>query len=600
MTPNHRASFVNMSSSLLGRRGPDSFGSASFSSGNTGIEFVHTRLSIIDLSDTANQPFYSDDEEIVLVFNGEIYNYLELKDQIGSGKYRTSSDTEVLLKAYQQYGLEMVNHFEGMFAGAIYDKKAQMVHFFRDHMGIKPFYYYLSEEGLMFSSEPKVIRNAVPSVNKVNNRQAATFLLFGLSDFSDETFFDGVNQLKPGHTLTLDLNTFKTSISRYFHPNKAEQVDFPNTPEGYRELFSDAVNRQLRSDVQVGTSLSGGIDSGIIAIAVGELQKAKSDIKALTYVAPGFEHDESEFASQIAKKSGLDWKPVQFTSDNFLEDFQSLINYMEEPFGSLSIFAQFNIMKAAKREGCKVMLDGQGGDELYIGYPRLAQRIILQNLMDYKFGSMLSEWFWAIKRQEMSLLYPVLSNLYFNSFRMVTAKKLASFSRYVDKEYLLGFDEESVADFYSLKGIQAKQVDELHRFILPRLLKYADRNSMFHSVESRVPHLAQRLVNFSLSLEPEKKVYKGWTKYIMRKAFEDKMPHEVIWQTKKIGFDTPQGEWLAKIRPFVESEVDSLGGVINRNALLDDLKNENKASNHGLFRVLSFVLSIKSQNLSLG
>ncbi len=591
--------FVENASQLLSHRGPDSYGYARWEARTTAIEFVHTRLAIIDLSTSANQPFYSRDKETTIVFNGEIYNYIELRSQLSNREYRSNSDTEVLLEMYLEHGMQMFRHLEGMFAGAIYDQKTNKVHLFRDHMGIKPLYYFLDETGLVFSSEPKVIRKMKSSANGVNNQQASTFLLFGMSDFSDQTFFNNIQQLQPGHSLTIDLNNFKCQVNRYFNPSSPDSTDFPPTPEGYRALMSDVVKRQLRSDVQVGTSLSGGIDSGIIAVCAGELQEKKGQVKALTYVAPGFENDESEFASRIANNAGLQWLPTEFTFESFQEDFKSLVEYMEEPFGSLSIFAQYNIMKAARKEGCKVMLDGQGGDELYIGYPRLAQRIILQNLMNFRIDGMLREWYWAVKRQEMSLIYPILSNLYFNSYKLVKAKKLNEFSKYVDREYLSNFDEDAVADFYSIKGIAEKQVDELNRFILPRLLRYADRNSMYHSVESRVPHLAQRLVNFSLNLKPQEKIKNGWTKHIVRKAFENSIPKEVIWQTRKIGFDTPQGEWLNKVQPYLESEMDSLGGIIKKDTLLKDLKDVNKANDHGLFRVLSFILSVKSQRLSI-
>jgi asparagine synthase (glutamine-hydrolysing) len=595
-----RASFIGDSVKLLGRRGPDAHGVKHWELGNSHITFIHTRLSIIDLSVEANQPFLSEDSKFALLFNGELYNYIELRDQIDDGHiYRTRSDTEVLLQAYRHYGLDMFKQLEGMFAGAVFDIEDQKIHLFRDHIGIKPLYYYKDSRGVVFASEPKVIRKAIPSTNRVNKCQASTYMMFGISDYGAETFFEGIHQLEPGQMLNIDLSRQSCHLAKYYLPSEAVDAGRETTPKDYYELIMDVVKRQLRSDVQVGMSLSGGIDSGVIATCSGKLLGADaSKLKALTYVAPGYKNDESDNARSIAYNAGLSWIPVEFNANNFEEDFTALVKYMEEPFGSLSIFAQFNIMKAAKAEGCKVMLDGQGGDELYIGYPRLAQRIIIENLRKGRLNSAFSEWYWAVKRQEMATIYPLLSNIYFNLFSLAKVKKMKLFSRYVNAEYLLAYDEEAMIDFFSAKSMKEKQVDELFRFILPRLLKYADRNSMFHSVESRVPHLAQRNVYYGLNVPIKDKIHQGWTKHIIRKAFENEMPKSVIWQTRKIGFDTPQGLWLNKIYSFIESEIDDLGGLISIQNVLEALKDPVKGQDHGLFRVLSFIFAVRSANLS--
>ena len=593
--------FASISADLLSRRGPDSHSHLKWNEGQSEIQFLHTRLSIIDLSDHANQPFLSKDERYAMVFNGEIYNYIELREQLkNKTSFRTSSDTEVLLEAYIEWGLDMFSKLEGMFAGAIFDRNEKKVHFFRDHIGIKPFYYYLSNHGVAFSSEPKVIRNTIPATNALNGRNASTYIMYGVSDYREDTFFKGIDQLMPGERLTIDLRSNSVEKKFYYDPKaelrKGEEV----SPNDYSDLIKDIVKLQLRSDVQVGTSLSGGIDSGLIATLIGEvLGDNASSIKSLTYVAPGFENDESQFAKDIASKAGLNWIPVEFGLDNFVEDFKALVDYMEEPFGSLSIFAQFNIMKQARMNGCKVMLDGQGGDELYLGYPRLAQRIIFDSLTRGRLLTAFSEWYWATKRQEMSPVYPILSNLYFNMYSASKSRKLNFFSKLIDKEFLLQYDDESMRDFFSPKSLKEKQVDEFHKYILPRLLKYADRNSMFHSVESRVPHLAQRNVDYSLKLKNKHKINKGWTKYIVRKAFSERMPSDVIWQTKKIGFDTPQGEWLNQVMDYLIEELDDCGGILNKTELINYLKDPKLSMDHGVFRVLSFALSIKRGSIAL-
>ncbi len=600
-TTSDRISFMEDSVNLLGRRGPDAHGMKHWVFGSLQIAFIHTRLSIIDLNEAANQPFLSEDSKYALIFNGELYNYLELRDQMKDRHvYRTQSDTEVFLQAYRYYGLDMFKQLEGMFAGAIFDITENKIHLFRDHIGIKPLYYYQDRRGIIFASEPKVIRSVVPDTNRVDKRQASNFLMFGISDYCGDTFFEGIHQLEPGQLLNIDLSRQSSELKKYYYPAEEIDKELKPSPKEYYELIMDVVKRQLRSDVQIGLSLSGGIDSGIIATCSGKLLGDDAvKMKALTYVAPGFEKDESSYANMVAQNSRLSWVPIEFSSKYFEEDLKSLVTYMEEPFGSLSIFAQFNVMKAAQREGCKVMLDGQGGDELYLGYPRLAQQVILEYFRKGMIGRAFSEWYWAVKHQEMAPLYTLINNVYFNMFRLAKVKKFKFFSRYIQHEYLSSFDEEAMIDFFTAKGVKEKQFDELHRYVLPRLLKYADRNSMFHSVESRVPHLAQPNLYYALNLPLRANVHQGWTKYIVRKAFENHMPKDVIWQTYKVGFDTPQGIWLKKFYCFIESEMDDLGNLLNIKNILSDFKDTNKGQNHGLFRVLSFLLAVKSGKLRI-
>ena len=605
---------------VIQHRGPDGYGISSYGFandfedkqisyqqapiGNAKLLLGHRRLSIIDLSEQGRQPMLSNDKALEIIFNGEIYNYKELKEELKSKySFKTQSDTEVLLAAYLEWGSQMLTRLDGMFALVILDKNRQKLICARDTSGIKPFYYYYTPGQFIFGSEPKVVRCGLTNAGQFNPTILSEFLLFGISDHDEGTFFQDITQLRAGHFLEYDLKNDTLKKHQYYHLPKAnltKTFDDCQTLNEFKALFQEAVKRQLRADVKVGSSLSGGIDSGAIVTTIGDLLSGNSsNYTALTFSFPGFPNDESIFAKSIAAKSGLKWEPVMPALDSLEEDLSRMLVNMGEPFNTLSMFAQYKVMEQAHQLGLKVMLDGQGGDEVYLGYPRVANRIGSAYFDQGKYLKGVQE-IKAIKNNlSQSYTSLMLGKIYFNSQKIASMKKRKELSAFMDWDYLSAYRPEVAGDLFSNKSIYEKQRDEFSKYILPRLLKYADRNSMAFGVESRVPHLSPLILDYAFALPVEWKVRNGWTKYIVRKSFSDKMPKEVIWNKKKLGFDIPQAYWVKQLRSLLKIWVESLSTdtPFNKEKIIKTL--ESDPGNKNLWPILSAIGLIHHQQITI-
>lgn len=590
-------------------RGPDDFGIEAFSKSSSSIvgsnvktevhsqpENVadvflgHRRLSIIDTSSAGHQPMNDASGSLTIVFNGEIYNYLELKNQIGDEyPWSTHSDTEVVLAAYRKWGTEMFAKFDGMFAISLYDREKQMVVFARDKMNIKPFYYHYSHAAnlFLFASEPRPVANALNSELKFNSRFLAEFMVLAISDHDEGCMIDQVSQLRGGNYLELDLKSFKLSSKAFYKPSSEA---YNPSEDDFSHRFKRSVELQLRADVQVGTSLSGGIDSSAIACTVGQLLKNdSSSYSALTFTFPNFPNDEAELAKMVASNSGINWQAVEPDLNSMPQDLETMIQNMGEPFGSLSMFAQYKVMEQANKMGIKVMLDGQGGDELYLGYPRMAQRVMIKYLKDGKLVKFAKEMIGLKENLSIPYWQSIAGNVYFNSKAIAYTRRFRAMSEFIDPSYLENANKEVIADFYSPKPIREKQEDELFKYILPRLLRYGDRNSMAFGVESRVPHLSNLMVDQALNLPLDQKVSGGWTKLILRKYLEGKVPNDITWNKVKKGFDVPQEFWITQLSSRMLEWVDGLSNDVplNKEKLKATIKDS--PSNHFLWPVMSVV-----------
>jgi asparagine synthase (glutamine-hydrolysing) len=313
---------------------------------------------------------------LIIVFNGEIYNYIELKAILKSDyTFHTSSDTEVLLAAYQKWGVDMLSKLDGMFGFAIYDKNNRTIFAARDAVGIKPFYYSKTDKEFFFGSETKVVLKGLNERGYLDFEHTSEFFVLGVSDHDDGTFIKQVKQLKGGHYLKLNIDNGDILIKQYWTSKRELREARVDDFDEYLKVATQAISRQLRSDVPLGSSLSGGIDSSTIVTLAGKiLGSSAKNYKALTFTFPDFEDDESDYATMVAKNSGIEWFEVIPSMESLSTDLQNMVINMGEPFSTLSMFAQYKVMEKASQLGLKVMLDGQGGDELYLGYERMAQR----------------------------------------------------------------------------------------------------------------------------------------------------------------------------------------------------------------------------------
>jgi asparagine synthase (glutamine-hydrolysing) len=601
-------------------RGPDGFGISLYGYDKEGqfskdrinyyhfpaqVVLGHRRLSIIDLSDEAFQPMRDNDDSIEVVYNGEIYNYVELREELKKNyHFTTSSDTEVLIAAYKIWGPEMLSKLDGMFAIAIWDKEKQQLFCARDSMNIKPFYYNISEKGFIFGSEPKVILTGLNTNGTVDNAHAAEFLIAGLSDTDEGTFYNEVKQLRGGHYFLVSKDQRIVKPIPFWKVPEIEPLTITQSEWSirYYKTISEAVKRQLRSDVPVGTSLSGGIDSGVIVTIAGELLKDKAkNYNTLTFSFPNFANDESEMAKSIANKSGMNWHQVIPSPETLANELEKMIIQMGEPFSSLSMFAQYKVMQKASELGLKVMLDGQGGDELYLGYSRVAQNAMFYHLKKLHLKKFWQEWSGLAKNASIPKLKSLAYQIFFNTPTLAINRNIRRVSAFTTMKFLKNGRKELLNDLYAPKNVYDKQLDELNKYCLPRLLRYADRNSMAFSVESRVPHLSNLTRDFALSLPIANRVNNGWTKYTVRKAMQGKIPDEVLWCNIKKGFDIPQGYWIELLESQLIQWVEKVNDneLFNKKEIIKSIKDKNKRDDFALWRVLSVIAWMYHSKVSL-
>jgi len=530
---------------LIIHRGPDDEG---FYFGNN-FAFGHRRLSILDLSSDGHQPMYYM-EKYIITYNGEIYNYLELKNELlkDGYKFKSNTDTEVILAAYDKWGKECVNKFNGMWAFAIYDKEKQMIFCSRDRFGIKPFYYTQVEDKFIFGSEIKQLLEFYNN-KYVNKKILMDYLIIGFEEHTNETFFENIYKLEQSHNLIYDLHKHNFTIYRYYDINIDKNINSLNEKDGiesYKSVFIDAIKLRLRSDVKVGTCLSGGLDSSSIAAIASEEYQKELNNKFIAIHAKSTQksNDESQFAKIVSEFCNLDLKMVEPSKDDFVNIIDEIIYTQEEPFGSPSIFMQYFVMNKAKEENCKVLLDGQGGDETLLGYERYYPAY-LKNLT---FLNMIKNIFTISKTSKLSIKQLIGYIFYFTNvkIRLMNLKKK---NKYIKQEYfnMISKDmiENSSKDYLNINNLQ---YNEIYKTQMPHLLKYEDRNSMRNSIETRLPFIDFHVLETALSLNNSFKIYHSWTKYILRKVVNNILPRDIVWRTNKFGFEAPTKSWLYAIK----------------------------------------------------
>lgn len=521
-------------------RGPDDSGC--YIDGSVGLG--HRRLTIIDLADHAGQPFESEDRNYILIFNGAIFNYLEIKEELQSlgHTFATTSDTEVLLKSYVQWGPQCVDKFNGMWAFAIYDKIRNIIFCSRDRFGIKPFYYYVNEKKFVFASEIKAIAE-LEQIRKVNVQIILQYIQANFTDHSNETFFQGVLKLPGSHSLIYNLKTHTFKIYKYYEIDFQPEIAGLNLNEAikkFEEEFEKSVHIRLRADVKIGVALSGGLDSSYVtAVAAKYYNNLGKKFNAVTVGSLKKEEDESYLASVLTKALHVNHFITTPTADEFEKIFREVVYALEEPFGGLSIFMQSFLMKEAQKHDIKVLLDGQGADEVLLGYSRYTAAFLRVTRIRHKLKFLLN----LKKHYNVSLIDGFKNYFYFSNFytrktylkyRGLNLKN--KYKKLIDYTHLKELTE-------SYKDIFSMQKNEIFWGQIPQLLRWQDINSMKNGIETRLPFLDHRLVEVCLSFNHKFKFHNGWSKYLIRKNLAKHVPDQIVWNKKKIGFNAPLNEW---------------------------------------------------------
>lgn len=556
----------------VSHRGPD--GEGVFVEGN--VALGHRRLAIIDLSELGAQPMIDHDTGCVIVYNGEIYNYIEVRNELASRgcAFRSHSDTEVILKAYDVWGADCVSRFNGMWAFAIHDRRKNVLFCSRDRFGVKPFYFAQVDGGFAFGSE---IRQLLPLLDRIaaDTRMLAGFLVSRVAEREDSTFYSKVRKLPGGHNLILDLGTGRHTVNRFYRLEPRRELASVSLEDGVREfraLLEDAVRLRLRSDVRVGTCLSGGLDSSSIASLAARQysSKAEAAFSAITAISEDPSTDESQFAKQVVDASRLDWIRLRPTYEDFRSSLSEAVEAQEEPFASASVIMQFFVMRAARRAGVPVLLDGQGGDEALLGYERYFADYCLQLAKSGRFGACAGFLGGLLANGRKGTMRSLLLNLaYFHAGHL---RSVSGASQRLFKARFESAARDDMASQRRYPDLFSLQRLEIESTNLPVLLRYEDKNSMWHSIETRLPFLDYRLVEFALSIDAAIKLKDGWSKFILRKAMEREMPPQIVWRNNKFGFEAPESRWMgahaSAARAAIQSS-DLLSAVCEKGTLSD-------------------------------
>ena len=533
----------------IAHRGPDGEGCWVSGSGLAGLG--HRRLSIIDLSPAGSQPMHYLNR-YTIIHNGEIYNYRELRSELQSKGYSFSSrtDTEVVMAAYDLYGPGCVQQLDGMFAFALWDEKEKTLFLARDRFGEKPLFFYRDKDQFLFASELKALWAA--GIRKERNEKMLfNFITIGYTqnpDDSGETFFRGVRKLPARTYLLYHALTRESEMTMYWDPRvETQQISEESAIEQFSALLSGSVNKRLRSDVAVGTSLSGGLDSSAIVASILQQRDAPQALPTFSAVFPGYARDESAFIGLLTHHFSLENHQTEPDAGGLIRDFERLVYHQEEPFQSSSIYAQYRVFGLAADHRVKVLLDGQGADELLAGYPkyyswywrelyREDRKAFTLELAAAKRSGVTERW---TRMDGLAALQPAHAGRFQQVRRMTQQSRHPDLSRDFVRQF--GFS------YYAIPPV-ARLNNVLYYNALTNgmeeLLRYADRNSMAHGVEVRLPFLDHRLAEFLFSLPAHCKIREGWTKWLLRKSMTDFLPAAIAWRKDKTGYEPPQHSWM--------------------------------------------------------
>lgn len=559
----------------LAHRGPDGEGFIWFDEVQFGL--AHRRLSIIDLSTAAAQPM-AINERYWLSFNGEIYNYIELREELIllGAKFNSTSDAEVLLQAYIFWGEACLQRFNGMWAFAIYDKLTHHIFSARDPYGVKPFYYLDNAQHFGFASEIKALLE-IPSYTPTANLAALqTFFIERKVETTSEGFFKGIFELAPGHVLRYELKKGQIQTEKYVQ-TQHDAASIAQTP--MKNALFAAVRLRLRADVPIGFCLSGGLDSSSLLHVAAQINKHEN-ISSLNVGLQAFtaahesELDERAWAQQMIEQTNANWHISELKSPDLLSALPALIYHQDIPLLSTSTFAQSSVMKSAANQQIKILIDGQGGDELFAGYQIFYPTYFKELFWHGKWTSFLREWLHLNSSQTTKSfivkewIKDVLS--YFpNAIQLWSQKR-----KHPASSYLNTFQVTKRKRFRSLQEHLAFYCEG---YELKGLLRWEDRCSMQYSIESRTPFADDStLMALARSLKSQALINNGWSKYTLRKALDGDLPKSITWRRDKKGFSVPESQWLMETQTFWEQQIKTLAhldksGLVNTTRLIHDL-----------------------------
>jgi len=595
---------VERMTEVIRHRGPDDEGT--FLSGPVAMGF--RRLSILDLSPLGHQPMLSDEGQVVLVFNGEIYNYLELRSELLAlgHRFKSTGDTEVLLHAYLQWGTDCVNKFNGMWAFVIYDRREGKLFGSRDRFGIKPLYRYRAADCWLFGSEIKAIRASGLCEDEINWPVAADYLINGRLDASAQTFYTEIEQVRPATAFEVDREGAYREWP-YWRLEDAPAVDPRDPAAAFAELFEDAMRLHMRSDVPVGVHLSGGLDSTSIICSSARwraIQKAPGSLMAFCYQAQEF--DESALIADTVRQTEATMFDLETSPQAVWDDLSCMLRFQDEPVHSVTPIIGYQLMRLTARHGLKVVLNGQGADETLAGYPSYFRDYWNTLLRDGRIGETWHEIgsYVAVHggRQSGLLLRQLRHYLQGKLHKSDSYRRLASWndrrSAHSDGWFSAGLSRYLPAR--RSDGGCGDLNESLSRSIrdepLPLYLRVEDRNSMAHSVEARVPFLDYRLVSFAYRLPANWRMRGPWNKFLLREAMRGRIPEAVRARPAKLGFPVPLSKWLVgplyeAFRERITSRQARERGIYNVDSIVRDLDRHRRGEvdvSANLFRVAQF------------
>ena len=555
-------------------RGPDAEGRLNETLGEGRLSIGFRRLAILDRTTLADQPQSSKDGRFSIVFNGEIYNYVEIRNELIEFGYtfQSNGDTEVLVSAWHAWGEASLRKFIGMFAFVILDRETNELTCVRDQFGIKPLFYSTTNSEFAFSSEIQALRLITGKQFCINSKVAERYLITGNYDRSEETFFEGVTSVKPGHLIRYNLNTQSYPVKqvKWLEAPQPQilNLNFLQASEYFREEFLSSIRIHLRSDVKIATALSGGLDSSAIVAAIRYIEPSL-EIDTFSFIANSRKIDETPWINTVNKAFNGKEHLIHIDKQDFYQDLDDLITCQGEPFGSTSIYAQYRVFKEARSRGITVMMDGQGADELfagYFGYPESRLRSLIEHRELMNAASLLKEWGAYPDRHRSQLV-----KSYFKDSDVMVLSKFLRERRfraqlpdfYTGNGDISGADFELLGeDFWKGRRLTERLQWEQSKGLLPSLLRHADRNSMRWSIESRVPFLTPNLSRIGLQVPEEFLLnQKGVTKFLLRESLRGIIPDQIIDRKDKIGFETPQSEWLSDLLKFKPEILDGVASL---------------------------------------
>ena len=547
----------------MAHRGPNGEGKVCFKEKGVKIGLAHRRLAIIDVAAGAQPMKSCNNENYEIVYNGEVYNYKELKAELlvenPELKFKTESDTEVVLEAYIQWGEDAFDKMNGMFGIAILDRKKGEVVLARDHFGIKPVYYYEDGEKVLFASEIKTMLATDLVKTEPNDRVIYRYLQFRVQDDDRETFFQNIYRLMPGEMMTISKNGVERKMYTNLRQELEEIAKHPmayseEAAKEYRDRLDKSVRMRLNSEVPVGTSLSGGLDSSSVAALIAknlEEDAHDSDLSSVgtrqntfSAVFPKASNDEEVYVDALIEKyqDKIKAHKIKPTTEGFLEDLRDFVRTQEEPIISTGPYAQFAVM----REACKhvtVLLDGQGADEMMAGYDPY-YRVYLNQLKTRKqFGKLMAE-----TTKSSDIVGKLLK-------ARICQKKPKPFTNLLNKDFANEYSNEKLSVNYN--NLKLRLLDDIFEQSLPSLLRYEDKNTMRFSLEGRVPFIDKELLKYLFSLDDDAIIHEGWNKRILRDSMKGLLPEKIRARRNKIGFTTPQSEWFNSIHKDLEQILTS-------------------------------------------